>query len=213
MLINNYDIKTFNAKVENKMFNHVKDKETEKGALNIRLLFNGVNREDVHKNISDFMASNIEECVIKFKNSSNYFYASYMDHSIEETGFDEYLFIDIEFEYQEYGEEITHTFISQGTISVKGNTKCEAKLNITSRIDLIDCILEGVTEEPIKIENIKANKTVVLDGIEGLIIEEGKNKYLDIDLWEFPMLLPGKNLIKVNRENVNIEIKYRPKWR
>lgn len=212
MLINNININKFNAKVEKKMFDHGKD-ETGKGTLNIRIFFSGTNRDDVHRNISNFMAMNMNECIIKFRNISNYFNASYVDHSLEETELDEYLFLEIEFEYFEFGAEITHSFMSQSTLDIKGNLETEVKISITARSDLIDCVLVGTTEDDIVIRKLTANKPIIIDSINGLIIEEGKNKFKDVELWDFPKLKPGTNTISVNKENINIELKYTPKWR
>lgn len=213
MLINNVDISTHGAKVEKKMFDHSAAEGSGKGVLTIRLLFEGRDRNEVHKNISNFMAIDMKECTIKFKNISNYFNSSYMSHSIEDTEFDGYLFMELEMEYIEVGAEVTHNFVSQSTITAAGNLDANIQISVTSRINLVDCVISGVSDDPIKIKNLKANTPVIINGNDGLITEGGKNKFLDVELWEFPRLKPGRNTVAANKENITIEIKYKPRWR
>lgn len=98
------------------------------------------------------------------------------------------------------------------TINVHGNYKVPAIVEIIPSIDLIDLNIQGLANDPIIIKNLHANKKIVINGEEGTILEEGINKFLDTDFWEFPFLLPGTNTIKLNKNNCNIAIKYKPRY-
>lgn len=77
---------------------------------------------------------------------------------------------------------------------------------------MIDLKINGVSEDPLAIRNLKENKTIIIDGIEGTVIQDGINKFADTDMWEFPFLVPGKNTITLSKDTCNITIKYNPRF-
>ncbi|WGX77582.1 hypothetical protein QJS64_20190 (plasmid) [Paraclostridium bifermentans] len=95
------------------------------------------------------------------------------------------------------GEEISISInrITSKSIDILGNTKTPCILEITPVIDMIDLKINGVSEDPLAIRNLKENKTIIIDGIEGTVIQDGINKFADTDMWEFPFLVPGKTLL------------------
>lgn len=110
--------------------------------------------------------------------------------------------------------EITETMnrIKAKTINVAGNLDTPAIVEITPTTALVDVTLEGLADDPIIIENLTANKTVILDGELQKVTVDGVNKYGDTDMWDFPRLKPGANTIKVDKSNCDIKIKYKPRY-
>ena len=102
--------------------------------------------------------------------------------------------------------------ITSKTINVVGNLETPAIVEITPATTLVDITLEGLADDPIIIENLTANKTVILDGELQKITVDGVNKYGDTDMWDFPRLKPGANTIKVDKNNCDIKIKYKPRY-
>lgn len=230
MHINKIDISRFGAKVQNKMINHstkrktVKwnqthkpsiEEEVEEGnPISIRLLFEADTRDMVHRNISNFLV-HVTECDIKFENLSNNYHCYYDSHSIEETKIDEWLFLNIEFVGYEYSDELISNidYLQTGVINNIGNKSTTAILEVIPRIDLIDLEISGLTETPITIKNLKANKKIILNGEEGTVTVDGINKFDDVDMWEFPFLVPGENKIKISKDSAKIAVKYKAIWR
>lgn len=68
-----------------------------------------------------------------------------------------------------------------------------------------EVILQGVT-----IKNITVGTKIVIDSVSGLITADGKNKFGDSDLIDFPVLQPGKNQITSSASDVNITVSYTP---
>lgn len=97
-------------------------------------------------------------------------------------------------------------------ITIVGNTEVPAIVEITPIVDIIDITLEGLADDPIKINNLKQNKKVILDGELQIITVDGVNKFGDTDMWDFPSLKPGSNTIKISRSDCNIKIKYKPRF-
>lgn len=62
----------------------------------------------------------------------------------------------------------------------------------------------------ITIFNLSNGSEVVIDGKNGIVTENGNNKFLETDLIDFPVLQPGKNLIDSTETDVNISVIYTP---
>ncbi|MCB2308894.1 phage tail family protein [Clostridium estertheticum] len=102
--------------------------------------------------------------------------------------------------------------VTSKTINVTGNTETPCIVEITASIDTIDIILEGFADDPIIIKNLKANKTVIVDGESQTVTVDGINKYGDSEMWDFPSLSPGNNNLKFSRNNCDIKVKYKPRF-
>lgn len=229
MLINNIDISVFGASVSNKLiqpttieiekvrvkdsFNQIDSKKQFK-KVSIKLLFEGENRDVINNNISNFMSKLINEVDIKFKNLSHFYHVYLVDHNVEDTNFDEWLYLNIEFVGYEYSTQIVETMngITTKTINVPGNEETPAIVEITPSVTIADIVLTGLSDEPMTVKNLTGGKKLIIDGEEGTVTVDGINKFNDTDMWEFPRLKPGANTITVSRNNVDINIKYKPRF-
>lgn len=229
MYVNNIDIGIYGASVskkvikpsriliekqKNKVLTTQTESEIELKNMIIKILFEGRDRDEINGNISDFMINLSNEVDIKFKNLSNKFHSYLVSSDIEDTEFDEWLYLNLEFDCYEYGDEVTETMnrITNKTINVAGNLETPAIVEITPSIELIDLTLTGLDDSPIILKNLKANKKIIVNGEEGKVTVDGVNKYGDTDMWGFPKLKPGANTITVNKGSVDINIKYKPRY-
>lgn len=229
MYINNIDIGIYGASVskkiikpskilvekqKNKLLTVQTNNEVELKSMTVKILFEGKNRDEIKDNISNFMINLINEVDIKFKNLSNKFHSYLVSDDIEDTEFDEWMYLNLEFDCYEYGDEVTETInrITNKTINVAGNLEIPAIVEITPSIELIDLTLTGLDDSPIILKNLKANKKIIVNGEEGKVIVDGVNKYGDTDMWGFPKLKPGANTIIVDKSSVDITIKYKPRY-
>lgn len=226
MFINGINISTFGGKVQSKAPSHrgkrkniemlngkviASYEEPSLAPLPIKILFEAPTRDMVHENISNFLTYT-SECLIKFKNLSHNYKCYYDSHDIEESGFDEWLFLNIMFNYYELGEELTHEFTGSGTVINQGNLESPIVLEITTPVDIIDLAISGLSEDSIILKNLKKDKTMVVNSLDGTVLTEGKNTYEDTEFWEYPKLLTGSNRVSCNRDNVKIKIRYNPIW-
>lgn len=97
-------------------------------------------------------------------------------------------------------------------ISVKGNLKVPIILEVIPTIDIIDLRIDGLGEDPIILKKLNSNKKIILNTIEGTVIQEGKNKFADTDMWQFPFLVPGENTIILSKDSCNVAIKYKERF-
>lgn len=96
-------------------------------------------------------------------------------------------------------------------INVEGNIKIPCIIEIIPLWDTIDITISGLNED-IVIKKLKSNKKIIIDSLEGTVLEDGKNKFMDTDFWEFPFLVPGINTIKINKDTCNINVKYKNRY-
>lgn len=171
-------------------------------------------QEQVEKNISK-LALEMKECILKFSHKC-FFYKCEIDSidNKEEFSFETYI-VNFSCKVGEIFEmKIEEDFnsIIDFTVNNNGIADTPAIVEITPLSDLIDINLEGLSDDLILIKNLKANRTVILDGELQTVTVDGVNKYGDTDMWDFPSLSPGQNTIKVSKNNCNIKIKYKPRW-
>ncbi len=98
-----------------------------------------------------------------------------------------------------------------GSLYVDGNAETPAIVEVIPTINMIDITIRGLGEDMI-IKNLKANTPIIIDGEKVLITEGGKNKFKETDIWGFPYLSPGTNKITIDKDNVNVKIKYKSRW-
>lgn len=96
---------------------------------------------------------------------------------------------------------------------IKANSYMICKSN-TATLPIITAVYASTAAEVIlqgvKIKNITANTTIVIDSVSGKITANGKNKFGDSDLIDFPILQPDKNQITSSVSDVSITVSYTP---
>jgi phage-related protein len=97
------------------------------------------------------------------------------------------------------------------TIQLNSNATTPVILEITPAADLASAAITGLGED-ISIYNLTTGQSIIIDGEKGTVTENGQNKYPDYDSWGFPKLVPGENIITVDNQNLDIAIKYKPRW-
>lgn len=131
--------------------------------------------------------------------------------------------LSLEFVGYEYGDQQTETInrATSKTINVPGNALTPCIVEITPAIDIPDLTITGLgydpqkdANQPIKFTKIqKGGQKVIVDGEKGLVtLADGTNKYGDTDLWLFPRLRPGTNTITVSCNNVDMTLRYCPRY-
>ena len=226
MIVNDIDIKKYGASVSSKLIQpaEIEIKKSKIGdiytqlsskvgfkKITIKILFEAIDRNTAYKNISDFMANFIDEADIKFNNLEHYFHVYLTNSSIEDTEFDEWLYLNLELDGYEYGEEVVEVMdgVTDKTIYVKGNMETLCIVEITPKADLSEVTLKGFGDDPIVVRNLVKENTIVIDGVKGKATCNGVNKFMDVEMWEFPKVKLGENnLIIIGKYKCCLKIKY-----
>lgn len=232
MLINNIDISKYNARVldvniQNSSISNLSDLDIKNKllplflksnvALNnitVTLLINSLDKRQYYLDKSNLLSSMLDSFDIYFKDRNLKFKCVLVNQADQASlrqirGRFQLTFIGYNLE-----NEVAQTInrVTSKTIDVTGNIKVPIKLEITPVIDMIDLKITGLSEDPLIVKNLKGNKTIMIDGIEGTVTQDGINKFEDTDMWEFPFLVPGKNNITLSKDTCNITIKYNPRY-
>lgn len=176
-------------------------------------LYQGSENDYQHK-VSN-LTSKIIECNLKFSDC-DFNYAALLTTSsfkINKIG----LAYEIGIEFNIYSKtlpEITeqHNKTSSVEITNAGNADTPFILELTSEIDQIDVKLSGLSPDDILIKNLKANEKIIMDGYKGTILAGTKNKFPDVDIWDFPTLKGGLNTLTLSRNNLILTVKYKPEF-
>ena len=98
------------------------------------------------------------------------------------------------------------------TLVMEGTAKSPAIVTIIPDIALVSFTVTGITDEAITIKDIARNAKVVIDGQNCTITENGRNILDKTDRWEFPRLMPGKNIITLD-SSCSVKVDYRAFYR
>ncbi|MGY5268762.1 phage distal tail protein [Paraclostridium bifermentans] len=232
MLINNIDISKYNARVldvniQNSSISNLSDSDMKnkliplflksKISLNnitVTLLINSLDKKQYYLDKSNLISIMLEPFDVYFKDRDLKFKCILVNQVNQPSlrqirGRFQLTFIGYNLE-----NEVIETInrITSKTIDALGNYKVPIIIEITPVIDMIDLKITGLSEDPLVIRNLKGNKTIIIDGIDGTVTQDGINKFEDTDMWEFPFLIPGKNDITLNKDTCNITIKYNPRF-
>lgn len=120
--------------------------------------------------------------------------------------------------HQEIKDDISYFPIiidSDGSLSItnNGTAAAAARLTIVPKNDIMLLSIEGMSDDIITMEKIKAGQLLIIDGINKEITLDGENAFELYNGWEFPKLQPGVNKIKItNADTMALSIEYQPRY-
>lgn len=232
MLINNIDISNYNARVlevniQNSSISNISDFETKNkliplflnsevglNKITVTLLVNSLDKKQYYLDKSNLIKNMLNVFDIYFKDRNLKFKGVLLEQSDKPSLRQIRGALQLNIIGYNIENEITESInkIKSKAISVGGNSNIPCIVEITPTIDMIDVTIQGLSEDPIVVKNLKANKTVKIDGIKGTVTQNSINKFLDTDMWEFPFLVPGTNTIKVDKDTCNIKVIYNSRF-
>lgn len=228
MFINGINIKEYNAKLISKeiqtaevtifddwldfSLNPLYFGKTEKfKKIEIKLLVQEKTDEKALMNISNLIKE-MSKCTLKFRDLSSCYDCTIVDKEHRRIIKGEYeIDVELKSSFAYTTEEVVTLTDRTTNIHVSGNMKTPVIIEITPTLNLIDFFIKGLGED-ILIKNLTKDKKIIIDGEKGEVTESGINKYKDYDSWGFPYLNPGDNNVSINKDNVNVKIRYKPRW-
>lgn len=234
MLVNNIDISTLNIKlltvdIQNReITNNCRWNakavnptfaENELGFKNIKLtlLFKGTNRQEISDNISklisEFTRNKVNTVVLD--GYDNNYICSLMKAQTNKTKSKTRYTVDLELIGYEEKKEETFIKISDTdnhTINNNGTSITPCYLEIAPTYSYSSLIISGLSDDPIKINNVSANKIIIIDGYTNKITENEINKFNDVELFEFPRLNTGNNTVSISDDRATLTIKWKERF-
>lgn len=228
MLINKYDINDYGAMLVDKKISPSKTEsqvewlnnsnipislanKTKFCNVSCKLNFEA-NSEDEFEKIFSVFNKDIKECVVNFNNISLNYYCYLEEISTPIKIVQGCYEVEVIWKGYKYADEIIENLNKVSTKTNTGNLDTPCVVEILPSIDIIDLKIEGLSDDPITIRNLKQGQKVIINGEDGTVLENGANKFGDTDMWEFPRLKPGANTITLSKSSTDINIKYKPRW-
>lgn len=223
MLINNKKIEIFNCRPLKFLVNHSNYKNENIFTNNSLTYFEGYNTEGLRALETEFLfrgnKSNVQKYTSKFieEVKKSIIKKDNLNYKVNIAS-SEYLNIltrysnkqNIKFDVLDiYEDEKSITMTENTKITINSPKPCYANLELSASANVINYTVT-INDTEIIVKNIKGNETVYIGS--GKVTAGGKSKINDVDMWEFPVLKPGANEITVNREDVNLTIKYNERW-
>lgn len=188
--------------------------------LTVKLLVYGDGRENIRNKISEIVSHLLEPAELELDGYARQFTGILTKADVDE-GSDaarkRFQILKLQFDAYEHGERVvTEKDQWESIVQVKnpGNIRSPAVIEITPGTDLAALTVTGICMDgfgqdvPVTIESLKNGKTIKIDGITGVVEEDGAVK--DIDIWTLPAVLPGESEITLSQWNMDLKITILP---
>ena len=93
------------------------------------------------------------------------------------------------------------------TVNIEGTGETEVIYEITPDVAMAEFSIGDI-----RVLNLQAGKTLIVNGKKKTVIQDGANKIKDTDFWSFPSLAPGNNQITLSHTGVKVVLKYNPRF-
>lgn len=189
--------------------------------IKVGVVIKGNSRDEIWKNGNRLITSLMKPSIVKLDGFINNFCVYLKNISQAEQAIQRWHKATLELIGYEFGNQVSVSASETTCIEVEneGTLTTPAILELTPTIGKVSVTISGVVrdsitgeDKPIIIQDLTMNKTVIIDGEKGLITEDGVNKFADVDLFDFPSLLPGINKIVTDQKDVNVVVKYKPRY-
>lgn len=188
----------------------------------ITLMVYGNDREDIQHHISDILSELLDPADMELDGYEHKFCGILDEYKVKEhSNHSRHRFqtLELQFSGYEYGDEVSA--IASGaesvTITNPGNVVSPTIIELTPTLGAASITVTGICRDsesgeglPVTISNLTTGNMIILDGITGLITENGVLKAADVDIWAMPTLLPGENTINLGTSKINATIKVLP---
>lgn len=185
------------------------------GTLKLSILFRGNSRNQIVRNVSEFMALLTHGVLIQLDGYKGYYKGKLTDDGLSKTIVKTRYTVNLTFSGYMIDDEIKNTYTDRRTaqFEVLGTRDAPCVLEITPTVGMVEYCVDGFGDDPIIIQNLEAGKTIVIDGESGTVTQDGKNKFGDVDLWDFPVLKRGrKYTVGFSSDKCIVVIRYHPMW-
>jgi hypothetical protein len=187
--------------------------------ISVTVVLTGTSRQGIWTNAGKLVASLLSPSVLELDGFEHNFMVYLSNAKQTEQMLKRWHKAKMEFYGYEYSDT-KYVVKSASTFSVtnEGNLRTPAIVEIISNIGLVSATIYGLTKNrltgedmPIIINGIDAGKTLIIDGEEGLITQDGSNRAGDVVLYEMPYLMPGENKVVMDHELI-ITIYYKERY-
>jgi len=181
--------------------------------IKLEMLIMGDDDNDCHYNMSSLSRA-LTKCTIKF-DDLDFTYkctlASTDTSSLVEHGYFG-MTVELNSEYAmsaEVTEVMSH--VASKSLESSGTLAAPIRLTVVTPINTASLTINGFGRSMI-VKNIVANVPIVINGEDCTVTSNSLNKFADVEMWAFPELQPGANLITVSDSNCVLTVTHSPRF-
>ena len=186
--------------------------------ITVGVLFRGESRNEIIKHASAFNAALQKGKLLTLDGYERKFMAYLQSNTLSKTKSKKRYLAEFKFTGYWKSDEIAHHFERMNEIefNVRGNKDAPCIISIIALQGMSELTINGFDDE-ITISNIERGKNIIINGEQGIITEDGKNKFNDCELWEYPYLKTDNDneaLQKIifSNNQIIVDISYSPLW-
>lgn len=188
--------------------------EVQMGHLILTVYFKGKDRGSIIRSASEFMENFKSACDMELDGYAGK-YRGFMvaDEYEKKIAKDRYV-MNLEFDGFFYDDEQTLIFdgVDAANISRIGTRDVPCAVEIYAKNALTNYVVRGFGEDYIIVSSLAAGKTLVIDGINGLVTIDGVNAFDIVNMWEFPKLTARETSLEFSSTEATVKISYAPMW-
>lgn len=194
---------------------HEFETEVQYGTLKLTILFRGSGRSEIIRTVSEFLALMTKRVELKLDGYKGSYIGDITSNNLAKTKQANRYILTLQFNGYLADAEVVNTYtgVREAKFTTLGTRRTPCIIMVHPTTDLQQLTISGFGEYDIIIGNLKKDVEVIIDGKKGKVTEEGRNKFGDCDMWEFPVLTNGvENNITFSSDKCDIEIRYSPLW-
>lgn len=232
MKVNGIDIRKYNAKqltvdlqapsfktetewLEGAAIPHEYETEIQYGTLKLTILFRGSGRSEIVRSVSEFLSQMKQRSELKLDGYKGTYIGDITSNSLAKTKQKDRYILTLQFNGYMTDAEVVNVYrgARKARFTALGTRKTPCIIEVHPTTQLQELTLSGFGESDIILSQLEKGKAVIIDGAKGTVTQEGKNKFGDCDIWEFPTLKNGKEYdITFSSDKCDIVIRYKPMW-
>lgn len=188
--------------------------DTKAGHLKLCVYFRGKNRNRIIRTMSEFMSNFTTACDLELDGYKGKYRGFLTTDDFEKTIAKNRYKINLEFDGYFYDDEISVTFdgVTSGRFYMVGSRKTPCIVEIYAKSDLINYVIKGMADDDITVQSLASGKTIIIDGIKGIVTISGANAFDKVSLWEFPAIKTGGTSLIFSNDRARVTVRYHPMW-
>lgn len=190
------------------------ESEVQMGHLKLSVYLKGKNRDGIIRSASELMANFTKVCDLEIDGYTGKYRGFMTANDYAKTIAKDRHILNIEFDGFFYDEEQELVFdgTDAAVVSKIGTRDTPCIIEIYAKSNLTNYIVRGFGDDNIVVSSLAAGKTVVIDGVTGLVTIDGENAFDLVSLWEFPKLAAGETSLTFSSTQATLKIRYTPMW-
>lgn len=184
------------------------------GHLKMCVYFKGRDRNSIIRKMSEFMSNFTTACDLELDGYKGKYRGFLTTDDFEKTITKKRYKINLEFDGYFYDDEIAVTFdgVTSGSFFMVGSRRTLCTVEVYARSALTNYVIKGLGDDDITIQSLASGKTVIIDGMRGIVLLDNVNAFDKVNLWEFPSIKTGGTSLTFSSNKARVTVRYHPMW-